>query len=61
MPPLILWTVGTLAALAFAKVFVGEVERVNEQLDALRSAELEKPAQRLVQDPDSGIYRPQKS
>jgi hypothetical protein len=62
MPPLILWTVGTLGALALAKVLVGEVERVNEQLDALRSsAELEKPIQRLAQDPESGIYRPQKS
>jgi hypothetical protein len=61
MPPVIFWTVGTLGALALARVLAGEVERVNEQLDALRSAELKQPAERLVQDPESGIYRPQKS
>lgn len=61
MPPVIFWTMGTVGALALAKVLFGEVERVNEQLDALRSAELKQPAERLVQDPESGIYRPQKS
>lgn len=62
MPPIILWSMGTVGALAFGKVLLREVRRVNAQLDAIRGdGKVERPVERLERDPQSGVYRPRKS
>lgn len=59
MPPIIVWAVGTLGVLAFARVVAKAARRANAELDAIRRERAtEKPIEKLERDPVSGTYRP---
>ena len=59
MPPVILWALGALGAVALAKWVKREARRVNSELDAVRTPGkngTERPV--LKRDPRTGVYRP---
>jgi hypothetical protein len=64
IPPLVIWTLGALGVTALARVLVREHRRINEELDAARSAAaVTEKAERahnptLRRDPRTGVYRP---
>jgi hypothetical protein len=61
MPPLILWAAGAIGAFALARILARASRKVNAELDELRrGGAVEKPAERLEQDPESGVYRPRR-
>ncbi len=62
MPPLLLWTVGVVGAIALVKFIRREHRRVNDELDQTRMAPVTSKAERaqhptLRRDPRTGIYR----
>jgi hypothetical protein len=62
MPPVIVWVLGGIGALAVAKWVVGEARRINRELHADPETETGAPtspegASRLRRDP-AGVYRP---
>jgi hypothetical protein len=62
MPPLLLWTVGVVGAIALVKFIRREHRRVNDELDQARMAPVTSKAERaqhptLRRDPRTGIYR----
>jgi hypothetical protein len=59
MPPVILWVLGAAGAAVLAKWVAKEARRVNAELDAVK-AKAGEPNSRLVRDPDSGHYRPER-
>jgi hypothetical protein len=61
MPPVILWTIGALSALAAAKLLSSASRRANADLDRLRrDGAVAKPVEKLERDPQSGVYRPRR-
>ncbi|MDT3684424.1 MAG: hypothetical protein RO009_05205 [Pseudorhodoplanes sp.] len=63
MPPILLWTVGVVGAIALAKFIRREYRRVNDELDQARMATVASKAERaqhptLKRDPRTGIYHP---
>lgn len=63
MPPVLLWTVGVVGAIALVKFIRREYRRVNEELDQARMAPVASKAERaqhptLKRDPRTGVYRP---
>lgn len=63
MPPVLLWTVGVVGAIALVKFIRREYRRVNEELDQARMAPVASKAERaqhptLKRDPRTGIYHP---
>lgn len=62
MPPVIVWALGTIGALALAKVLAGAARKANVELDGIRRERaVERPVETLERDPESGEYRPRKS
>ena len=62
MPPVIVWAIGAISALAAAKLFSAASRKVNADLDRLRrDGAVAKPAEQLERDPESGVYRPRKA
>jgi hypothetical protein len=62
MPPVIIWALGALGAAVAIKWFAREARRINAVLhpEDAATAEVRQPEVRnLVQDPVSGVYRPQ--
>jgi hypothetical protein len=60
-PPLFLWAMGALGAVAAAKVAVKEWRRVNAELDRAKAAKTgaeAEPVTELKRDPESGVFRP---
>lgn len=61
MPPVIIWAIGTIGAVALAKIISKAARRVNAELDAIRRERaVEKPIEKLERDPASGAYRPRR-
>lgn len=61
MPPLILWAVGAIGALAAARLLSAAARRANAELDAIRrGGAAEQPVEKLERDPASGVYRPRR-
>jgi hypothetical protein len=63
MPPLLAWTIAILGAAALVRLATKHSRRVNDDLDALRTARANEPVERermpkLKRDPVSGVYRP---
>jgi hypothetical protein len=60
MPHLFVWAIGALGAVVVGKWLAKEARRVNAELDSVRSAMTEGPADRpvLVRDSKTGVYRP---
>jgi hypothetical protein len=63
IPPVLGWSVGFLAAAAFARLFAREWRRVNQLLERYKIEGHEQfgrrePVRKLRRDPRTGIYRP---
>ena len=62
MPPLIIWAVGAIGAVAFAKLLAKASRRANEELETIRRERaVERPVETLERDPKTGDYRPRGS
>jgi hypothetical protein len=62
MPPVIIWALGALGAAVAIKWLAREAQRINgvRRPPDVAAAEVRKPeVGTLVQDPVSGVYRPQ--
>jgi hypothetical protein len=61
MPPLIAWGVGLVGAAALVRWAVGEVARINRELEEARMADAmqTQPIRKLRRDPVTGVYRPE--
>ena len=61
MPPVIIWAIGTIGAVALAKIIAKAARGANAELDSIRrEGAAEKPIERLERDPASGAYRPRR-
>jgi len=60
MPPLIVWALGAIGAIALVRLIAREARRINAELHPRGPAPVESEAEavRLERDPVSGIYRP---
>jgi len=61
MPPVILWMLGAVGAVAAGRWLVREARRINAELHPERSpapADERAAARKLERDPATGIYRP---
>jgi hypothetical protein len=58
MPPLIVWALGAVGAVAFARLIVREARRVNAALHPAAPAPADHEAVTLERDPNTGVYRP---
>jgi hypothetical protein len=62
MPPLIIWAVGAIGAVAVAKLLADASRKANEKLDSIRRERaIERPVEKLERDPKTGEYRPRGS
>ncbi|MEX0589962.1 MAG: hypothetical protein WD207_02625 [Xanthobacteraceae bacterium] len=62
MPPVIIWALGTIGALALAKLLANAARKANAELDDIRRERaVERPVEKLERDPATGEYRPRKS
>lgn len=63
MPPLILTVATTVGAIALVCWGLREAQRINDELERLRSARMAearvRPVRRLRRDPVTGAYRPE--
>ncbi len=63
MPPLILTVAAAAGAVALVRWGLRQAQRVNDELDRLRSARMAEarvaPIRRLRRDPVTGAYRPE--
>jgi hypothetical protein len=57
MPPLIVWALGVLGAIALGRWIAGELRRRSAEVHVRQAEGLERGA-RLERDPVTGIYRP---
>ena len=64
MPPVVAWGIWTVGAAVVAKLVAREWQRVNAELDRLRTASVAEPDRTvrptLSRDPATGVYRPQR-
>jgi hypothetical protein len=60
MPPVILWMLGAVGAIAAGRWLYREAQRVNAELHPERAASVDERAgaRKLVRDPQTGVYRP---
>jgi hypothetical protein len=56
MPPLIIWALGVVGAVALARLIVREARRINAELHPRAPADGEPVT--LERDPKTGVYRP---
>jgi hypothetical protein len=62
MPPLIIWAVGAIGAVALAKLLANASRKANEELEGIRRERtVERPVETLERDPETGDYRPRGS
>jgi hypothetical protein len=61
MPPVILWILGAVGAMAAGRWLHREAQRVNAELhpEPVTSTDERAKARKLVRDPQTGVYRPQ--
>ena len=63
IPPLVLWAIGALGAVALFKLAAREHRRINDELERVRSTPAEKAERAsyrtLRRDPRTGVYREQ--
>jgi hypothetical protein len=58
MPPLIVWALGVVGAMALARLIVREARRINAELHPATPAPADGEAVTLERDPKTGVYRP---
>jgi hypothetical protein len=58
MPPLIVWALGVIGAVALARLIAREARRINAELHPRAPAPDKDDAVRLERDPVTGVYRP---
>ena len=58
MPPLIVWALGVVGAMALARLIVREARRINAELHPATPAPAEEEPATLELDPATGVYRP---
>jgi hypothetical protein len=63
MPPIVLWILGAVGAVAAAKWIAAEARRINAELHPVSTDPLSGMAEQeraipLRRDPSTGIYRP---
>jgi hypothetical protein len=58
MPPLIVWALGVVGAIALARLISREARRINAELHPREPVHGRDDAVRLERDPATGIYRP---
>ena len=58
MPPLIVWALGVVGAVALARLIVREARRINAELHPATPAPADGEPVTLELDPATGIYRP---
>ena len=58
MPPLIVWALGVVGAVALARLIVREARRINAQLHPAAPAPVDGEPVTLERDPKTGVYRP---
>ena len=58
MPPLIVWALGVVGAVALARLIVREARRINAELHPTAPASGDHDAVTLERDPAPGVYRP---
>ncbi len=61
MPPVILWMLGAVGAMAAGRWLYREAQRINAELhpEPVTSTDERAKARKLVRDPQTGVYRPQ--
>ena len=61
MPPIIIWAIGAVGAVAVAKLLASASRKANAELDDIRREHaVERPVDTLERDPISGEYRPRR-
>ena len=58
MPPLIVWGLGAIGAIALARLIVREARRINAVLHPAAPAPSDEQPAPLEIDPATGVYRP---
>ena len=58
MPPLIVWALGVVGAVALARLIVREARRINAELHPAAPAPGDREPVTLERDPATGVYRP---
>ena len=58
MPPLIVWALGVVGAMALARLIVREARRINAELHPAAPAPADGEPVSLERDPKTGVYRP---
>jgi hypothetical protein len=58
MPPLIVWALGVVGAMALARLIVREARRINAELHPATPAPADGERVSLERDPKTGVYRP---
>jgi hypothetical protein len=58
MPPLIVWALGVVGAMALARLIVREARRINAELHPATPAPADGDPATLERDPNTGVYRP---
>ena len=58
MPPLIVWCLGVIGAVALARLIVREARRINAELHPATPAPRDDDSVTLERDPATGVYRP---
>jgi hypothetical protein len=58
MPPLIVWALGVVGAVALARLIVREARRINAELHPAAPASGDRDPVTLERDPATGVYRP---
>jgi hypothetical protein len=58
MPPLIVWALGVVGAVALARLIVREARRINAELHPAAPAASDRDPVTLERDPATGVYRP---
>jgi hypothetical protein len=61
MPPVFIWLAGAIGAAVVARFLLKEAHRINTELDAVKArSKAEAPTSRLVRDPVTGHFRPER-
>jgi hypothetical protein len=58
MPPLIVWALGVVGAMAVARLIVREARRINAELHPAAPPPADGAPVTLERDPKTGVYRP---